>query len=140
MISAPFGNLYLWKGKGSGAEEIGAARLIGMDLGLTGEIEEVAEGEEPESFFENFPDYKASGEYMCSGYWQLKPNHAHFRTRLLRINHELGQRSGFWIRRPGTSSPVIRPNDTIQEIVPFCYKDLTSKDIYVLDIFFDIYV
>ena len=140
VISAPFGNLYLWKGKGSGAEEIGAARLIGMDLGLTGEIEEVAEGEEPESFFENFPDYKASGEYMCSGYWQLKPNHAHFRTRLLRINHELGQRSGFWIRRPGTSSPVIRPNDTIQEIVPFCYKDLTSKDIYVLDIFFDIYV
>ncbi|RJE25865.1 gelsolin repeat protein [Aspergillus sclerotialis] len=140
VISAPFGNLYLWKGKGSGAEEIGAARLIGMDLGLTGEIEEVAEGEEPESFFENFPDYKGSGEYMCSDYWQLKPNHVHFRTRLLRINHELGQRSGFWIRRPGTSSPVIRPNDTIQEIVPFCYKDLTSKDVYVLDIFFEIYV
>lgn len=140
VISAPFGNLYLWKGKGSGAEEIGAARLIGMDLGLTGEIEEVAEGQEPESFFENFPDYRGSGEYIRSEYWQLKPNHAHFRTRLLRIDHELGQRSGFWIRRPGTSSPVIRPNDTAQEIVPFCYKDLTSKDIYILDMFFEIYV
>lgn len=140
VISAPFGNLYLWKGKGSGAEEIGAARLIGMDLGLTGEIEEVSEGEEPESFFENFPDYKGGGDYVCSEYWRLKPNHAHFRTRLLRIDHELGQRSGFWMRRPGTSSPVIRPNDTLQEIMPFSYKDLTSKDIFVLDIFFEIYV
>lgn len=140
VISAPFGNLYLWKGKGSGAEEIGAARLIGMDLGLTGEIEEVSEGEEPESFFENFPDYKGGGDYVCSEYWQLKPNHAHFRTRLLRIDHELGQRSGFWMRRPGTSSPVIRPNDTLQEFMPFSYKDLTSKDIFVLDIFFEIYV
>lgn len=140
VISAPFGNLYLWKGKGSGAEETGAARLIGMDLGLTGEIEEVTEGEEPESFFENFPDYKGSGDYIRSEHWHLKPNHAHFQTRLLRIDHELGQRSGFWIRRPGTSSPVIRPNDTAQEIVPFCHRDLTSKDIYILDIFFEIYV
>ncbi|RMJ26400.1 gelsolin repeat protein [Aspergillus sp. HF37] len=140
VISAPFGKLYLWKGKGSGAEEIGAARLIGMDLGLTGEIEEVSEGEEPESFFENFPDYKGGGDYVCSEYWQLKPNHAHFRTRLLRIDHELGQRSGFWMRRPGTSSPVIRPNDTLQEIMPFSHKDLKSKDIFVLDIFFEIYV
>lgn len=140
VISAPFGNLYLWKGKGSGAEEVGAARLIGMDLGLTGEIEEVSEGEEPESFFENFPDYKGGGDYVCSEYWQLKPNHAHFRTRLLRIDHELGQRSGFWMRRPGTSPPVIRPNDTLQEIMPFRYEDLTSKDIFVLDIFFEIYV
>lgn len=139
VISAPFGNLYLWKGKGSGAEEVGAARLIGIDLGLTGEIEEVAEGEEPESFFENFPDYKGSGDYVRSEYWQLKPNHARFQTRLLRIDHELGQRS-FWMRRPGTSSPVTRPNDTLQEIVPFRYKDLTSRGIFILDIFFEIYV
>lgn len=140
VISAPFGNLYLWKGKGSGAEEIGAARLIGMTLGLTGEIEEVAEGAEPESFFENFPDYKGTGGYFRSEYWQLKPNHAHFTTRLLRIDHELGQRSGFWMRRPGALSPVVRPNDTLQEVIPFSYKDLASKDIFILDIFFEIYV
>jgi len=55
LISSKFGKLYLWKGAGSNAEEIGCARLIGMDLGLTGEIEEVSEGEEPSSFWEAFP-------------------------------------------------------------------------------------
>ncbi|KAH8432339.1 putative gelsolin repeat protein [Aspergillus melleus] len=140
VISAMFGKLYLWKGKGSSAEEIGAARLIGMDLGLTGEFEEVTEGEEPESFFEVFPPYAETGDYMDEDFWRLKPNHDRFRLRLLRIDHELGQRSGFWLRRSGSASPVIRPNDTVQEVEPFCQKDLAGKGIYVLDIFFEIYV
>ncbi|KAI9043001.1 putative gelsolin repeat protein [Aspergillus affinis] len=140
VISAMFGKLYLWKGKGSSAEEIGAARLIGMDLGLTGEFEEVTEGEEPESFFEVFPPYAETGDYMDEDFWRLKPNHDCFRLRLLRIDHELGQRSGFWLRRSGSASPVIRPNDTVQEVEPFCQKDLAGKGIYVLDIFFEIYV
>ncbi|THC89734.1 hypothetical protein EYZ11_010824 [Aspergillus tanneri] len=140
VISAMFGKLYLWKGKGSTAEEIGAARLIGMDLGLTGEFEEVGEGEEPESFFEVFPPYAETGDYMDAHYWRLKPNHDHFRLRLLRVDHELGQRSGFWLRRSGSSSPVIRPNDTVQEVEPFRQKDITGKGIFVLDVFFEIYV
>lgn len=139
VISAPFGKLYLWKGKGSTAEEIGAARLIGMDLGLTGEFEEVTEGEEPESFFEIF-NYRDTEEYLRSDDWQLKPNHEQFRCRLLRVDHELGQKSGFWIRRPGSSSPIIRPNDTVQEIEPYCYKDITPKGIYILDTYFELYV
>ncbi|ODM18720.1 hypothetical protein SI65_05337 [Aspergillus cristatus] len=138
VISAPFGKLYLWKGKGSTAEEIGAARLIGMDLGLTGEFEEVTEGEEPESFFEIF-NYRDT-EYLRSDDWQLKPNHEQFRCRLLRVDHELGQKSGFWIRRPGSSSPIIRPNDTVQEIEPYCYEDITPKGIYILDTYFELYV
>ncbi|OGM43685.1 hypothetical protein ABOM_008807 [Aspergillus bombycis] len=142
VISAMFGKVYLWKGKGSAAEEVGAARLIGMDLGLTGEFEEVAEGEEPESFFECFPQYEESGDYMRPDYWRLKPNHACYRPRLLRIDHELGQQrpAGFWLRRPGSASPVIRPNDTVQEIEPFCQKDIKANGIYVLDTFFEIYV
>ncbi|KAF7177958.1 hypothetical protein CNMCM7691_006444 [Aspergillus felis] len=142
VISAMFGKLYLWKGKGSTAEEIGAARLIGMDLGLTGEFEEVAEGEEPESFFEIFSHHRETEESMRSDYWRLKPNHDHYRLRLFRVDHELGQRTGgFWLRRvSGSASPVIRPNDTVQEIVPFCQKDITAKGIYILDTFFEIYV
>ncbi|KAL2871953.1 putative gelsolin repeat protein [Aspergillus lucknowensis] len=139
VLSAMFGKLYLWKGKGSSAEEIGAARLIGMDLGLTGEFEEVAEGEEPSNFYEAFPQKRETGDYMRSGHWLLKPAHDHFRHRLLRVDHELGQRS-FWIRRPGSSSPVIRPNDTIQEVEPFSQEDLSPKGIYILDTFFEIYV
>ncbi|KAL4871268.1 hypothetical protein BDV12DRAFT_164518 [Aspergillus spectabilis] len=139
VISAMFGKVYLWKGKGSSAVEIGAARLIGMDLGLTGEFEEVAEGEEPSSFYEVFPHHKETGEYLRSDDWLLKPAHDHFRLRLLRVDHELGQRS-FWIRRPGSSSPVIRPNDTVQEVEPYSQKDLSPKGIYILDAFFEIYV
>ncbi|KAL4934388.1 putative gelsolin repeat protein [Aspergillus undulatus] len=139
VISAMFGKVYLWKGKGSSAEEIGAARLIGMDLGLTGEFEEVAEGEESDSFYEVFPQHKEAGDYMRSDDWLKKPAHDHYRIRLLRVDHELGQRS-FWIRRPGSSSPVIRPNDTVQEIEPFSQKDLSPKGIYILDTFFEIYV
>ncbi|KAL4895681.1 hypothetical protein BDV59DRAFT_142629 [Aspergillus ambiguus] len=140
VISAMFGKLYLWKGKGSSAEEVGAARLIGMDLGLTGEFEEVGEGEEPASFFDVFTHGGDRGDYMRSDYWLLKPNHEHYRLRLLRVDHELGQRSGFWLRRSGSSSPIIRPNDTVQEVEPFCQKDITSRGIYVLDAFFEIYV
>ncbi|KAL6238948.1 hypothetical protein BDW75DRAFT_199963 [Aspergillus navahoensis] len=139
VISAMFGKVYLWKGKGSSAEEIGAARLIGMDLGLTGEFEEVAEGEEPSSFYEVFPQHDEMEEYARSDDWLLKPAHDHFRHRLLRVDHELGQRS-FWIRRPGSSSPVIRPNDTVQEVEPFSQKDLSPRGIYILDTFFEIYV
>lgn len=140
VISTRLGPLYLWKGKGSGAEEIGAARLIGMDLGSTDEIVEICEGEEPDAFFEIFPENRDSLRRPRAEYWSLKPGHEHFGTRLLRIDHELGQRSGFWIRRPGSPSPVVRPNDTVQEIEPFSQKDLSPRSIYLLDTFFEIYV
>ncbi|CAG8003676.1 unnamed protein product [Penicillium salamii] len=141
VVSAPFGKLYLWKGKGSGPEETGAARLIGMDLGLTGEFEEVAEGEEPEDFFDVFAGPREAAPHMCQDYWRLKPKYSHFRTRLLRVDHELGQPTRFWnLRRPGSGSPVVRPNDCVQEIEPFCYRDLGEKDVYILDTFFEIYV
>ncbi|KAJ5682757.1 hypothetical protein N7462_005922 [Penicillium macrosclerotiorum] len=140
VISAPFGKLYLWKGRGSGPEETGAARLISMDLGLTGEFEEVDEGREPETFFEDFAYSRETNPLMTSEYWKLKPKYDHFRTRLLRVDHELAQPPRFWMRRPGSGSPVVRPNDSVQEIEPFCSKDLTEKDVYVLDTFFEIYV
>lgn len=141
VVSAPFGKLYLWKGKGSGPEETGAARLIGMDLGLTGEFEEVTEGEEPEDFFDVFAGPREPAPHMCQDHWQLKPKYNHFRTRLLRVDHELNQPTRFWnIRRPGSGSPVVKANDCVQEIEPFCYRDITEKDVYVLDTFFEIYV
>jgi hypothetical protein len=54
LISAKSGNLYLWKGKGSGIDELSCARLIGIDFGLTGEVEEVEDGKEPSSFLQIF--------------------------------------------------------------------------------------
>ncbi|KAJ5676739.1 uncharacterized protein N7477_002372 [Penicillium maclennaniae] len=141
VISAPFGKLYLWKGKGSGPEETGAARLISMDLGLTGEFEEVDEGQEPDCFFDDFAGSNETNPLMTPEYWKLKSKYDHYRTRLLRIDHQLGQPTRFWgMRRPGSGSPVVRPNDCVQEIEPFCFKDLTERDVFVLDTFFEIYV
>lgn len=141
IISAKFGKLYLWQGKGSTADELGCARLIGMDIGLTGEIEEVTEGQEPSGFFDAFPDRSPRPAYQSSDKWRLKPNHNRYCCRLFRVDHELGQRFGasFWNRR-GNGSPVARPNDTVQEIEPFCQRDLDAAHIYVLDAFFEIYV
>ncbi|CAI7607266.1 unnamed protein product [Penicillium glandicola] len=141
VVSAPFGKLYLWKGKGSGPEETGAARLIGMDLGLTGEFEEVTEGEEPEDFFHVFAGPREAAPHMCQDHWKLKLKYNHFGTRLFRVDHELNPPTRFWnLRRPGSGSPLVKANDCIQEIEPFCYRDITDKDVYVLDTFFEIYV
>ncbi|GAD94347.1 gelsolin repeat protein, putative [Paecilomyces variotii No. 5] len=139
VISARFGKLYLWKGQGSGADEVGGARLIGMDLGLTGEIEEVDEGKEPDSFFEIFPDHKETTSHLTADHWHLKPKYGQYYYRLLRVDHELGQRTGFWSRR-SSSSPITRPNDVVQEIEPFSQKDIAPQGIYILDAFFELYV
>ncbi|OJD15027.1 hypothetical protein AJ78_04682 [Emergomyces pasteurianus Ep9510] len=141
LISAKFGKLYLWQGRGSTADELGCARLIGMDLGLTGEIEEVVEGKEPPGFFETFPDTFQPTPAQTADHWKLKPTNGKYCCRLYRIDHELGQRfgSGFWSRR-GASSPVTRPNDIVQEIEPFCQRDLDPNHIHILDTFFEIFV
>lgn len=140
IISGMNGKLFLWQGRGSTADEIGCARLIGMDIGPTGEIEEVSEGQEPSSFFESFPGQEKAVP-PSADYWQLKPKHEKYSCRLYRIDHELGQWFGasFFSRR-GASSPVSRPNDTVQEIEPFCQRDLDPAHIYVLDAFFEIFV
>lgn len=138
IVSGRSGKVYLWKGAGSNADEIGCARLIGMDLG---DIEEVVEGEEPKNFFEAFPDSKDGASGHSLKHWRLKPNHEKFCCRLFRIDHELAQRSifGSWGRR-GPSSPVSNPNDTVQEVMPFCQRDIDQGSIYFLDAFFEIYV
>jgi Domain of unknown function (DUF4045) len=87
LVSSPSGKLYLWKGKGSGADELGCARLIGMDLGLMGgEIEEIEEGHETPSFLGAFGP--TPGEIPKSAdHWRLKPNYDKYRTRLFCIDH-----------------------------------------------------
>ncbi|KAI2122877.1 hypothetical protein LOZ42_000485 [Ophidiomyces ophidiicola] len=139
IISTKSGKLYLWKGKGSTADELGCARLIGMDL--AGEIEEVTEGQEPSGFFDSFPTPPGVRAYSSATYWRFKASNEKYCCRLFRIDHELGQGFGaaFWNRR-GAHSPVARPNDTVQAIKPFCQRDLDPEHIYVLDTFFEIYV
>lgn len=147
IISARFGKLYLWKGSGSSADELGCARLIGMDLGLTGEIEEVDEGREPDSFWESLPGGKSRGVAGARiQHWHLKPSSETYVTRLFSVDVEAPRSkssasSFMWGRRgsaPQEEGSAL--NTHIQEIVPFTQKDIVREGNSVLDSYFEVFV
>lgn len=80
LISTLSGKSYLWTGRGSGVDELGCARLVGMELGLTGEIEEIEEGKETEAFLQSF----ANGAKIpkSADHWRMKPNYSKYCSRL----------------------------------------------------------
>ena len=136
IISATSGKIFLWKGKASGVDEVGCARLIGMDLSLTGEIEEVEEGEVPSSLLEVLG---GSMKLQDSQQWSVRSRSDHYECRLFRVELEQTRgMSGFWTRRG--SSPAKVSKASVQEIHPFCQRDLNSRCIFVLDAYFNIFV
>ncbi|KAK8157707.1 hypothetical protein IWX90DRAFT_376994 [Phyllosticta citrichinensis] len=163
------GKVFLWKGVGCNAEELGCARLIGMDLGLTPEIEEVDEGKESDAFLNLFPvpDGQPKKVPRSADHWRLKARHEKYRVRLFRIDEKAQQAgssfqvSSLWpalMRRVsaqstgsqnGQQSPTqeqnpgtSKPNMTaeVNEIAPFSQADIEAENIYVLDAFFEIYI
>ncbi|KAM3070316.1 hypothetical protein ACMFMG_010148 [Clarireedia jacksonii] len=118
LISTPTGKTWLWKGRGSTAEELGCARLLGMDISMTGDIEEVEDGLEYASFLNIFG--YGSSIPQSADHWRLKPNYNRYASRLFR------------------ASPSNRHQ--IVEIRPFTQADLSPLNIYVLDAFFEIYI
>ncbi|OAP64790.1 hypothetical protein AYL99_00762 [Fonsecaea erecta] len=138
LISAKFGKLYLWKGKGSNPEDVGCARLIGMDMGLTGEIEEVSEGEEPASFWEAFPS--RPGKRVASRAHNQPSQFRGHAPRLYRVEHDRPKSSGgFWGLR--ASSPPKQPiKALVEEVAPFSQKDLDPNHIHILDTYGELYV
>jgi hypothetical protein len=136
LISAKFGKLYLWKGKASDPEDVGCARLIGMDLGLTGEIEEIEEGEEPSSFWELFPA-RPTKRATSEGGTQQYPKHA---PRLYRIEHDRPKSSGgFWGLR--ASSPPKQPlRALLEDVAPVTQCDLEGGHIHILDSYDELYM
>lgn len=145
VIFAPNGKVILWKGKGASADELGCARLIGMDLGVTGEIEEIEEGEEPDQFWNLFSDRLQPSN--PSPPWHLKASCNKYTTRLFAVDAE-PQRpkssSGFmsWGRRG--SAPSTDANTPaaaqIRGVVPFAQSDLDDDTILFLDTFFESFV
>ena len=150
IISTRNGKLYLWKGSGSGADELGCARLIGMDLGLMGEIEEVDEGRELDAFWEIFPGGKRdppAAKDDSARHWQMKPSCDNYTTRLFGVDVEMPRpksSSSFmpWGRRGSALSNDANAPATaqIREISPFAQSDLVDDKIFVLDAFFEIFV
>lgn len=153
ILCAPPGKVYLWHGSGSGADELGCARLIGNDLGSTADIEEVDEGKEPEKFWSCFPHgQQRSGTTdevtVYSKHWHLKPSCEKYATRLYQVDIEpprpKSSSSGFkWVRRG--SAPASEENSgpstaQIREISPFAQSDVWDDGVFVLDGFFEIFV
>ncbi len=150
IVSTPSGKLYLWKGGGSGADELGCARLIGMDLGLTGDIEEIDEGREPDAFWKIFAEGKrnvATSAGTSPQHWHLKPSCENYATRLFAIDSEAPRpksSSGFmsWGRRGSAPSNDANAASAMQikEIMPFAQSDLVDSGVFVLDTFFEVFV
>ena len=148
IVSAASGKLYLWKGAGSGADELGCARLIGMDLGVMGEIEEVDEGKEPRAFWDAFPEKRATLDGVKSAdFWRKKPLLEKHATRLFSVEVEKRPKSsgtgGFamWGRRSSTPGPTAESSvANIREISPYAQVDLEGDATFVLDTFFEVFV
>ncbi len=150
------GRVFLWKGTGCGAEELGCARLIGMDLGLSGEITELDESHETDAFLSVFASASPPKTIPRSAdYWRLKRNHDGYRVRLFRVESPVPpsqgglQVSSLWprvMRRPSWQSLTSPTRDTSQtksrvvEVAPFGQTDLEPEGIYVLDAFFEVYM
>ncbi|CAJ2506139.1 Uu.00g002690.m01.CDS01 [Anthostomella pinea] len=111
------GRCYLWKGKGSGVDELSCARLIGMDYALSGEMEEFEDGREPATFWDLFNGGSRSGS---ADHWRLKPNYDKYCSRLF------------------CSDAASRQQ--VVELSPFAQTDLQPTGIYVIDAFFELYI
>ncbi|KAK8055304.1 Advillin [Apiospora rasikravindrae] len=113
------GRCYLWKGKGSGVDELSCARLVGMDYALMGELEEVDDGREPDDFWALF-EAGTAAKAGSADHWRLKPNYEKYCSRLFMSDEASKQQ--------------------IVEVCPFSQSDLQPTGIYVLDAFFELYI
>ncbi|KAL8997104.1 MAG: hypothetical protein Q9169_003540 [Polycauliona sp. 2 TL-2023] len=150
LVSSGPGKVHLWKGSGSGVDELGCARLIGMDLGVRGEIEEVDDGHEPDTFWKCFPSglqQSPNGrDESIAKHWQIKPSCEHYTARLYQVDIEAprpkSSSSFMWGRRG--SAPATEENAAfhaqIKEIAPFAQSDIFNDGVFVLDTFFEIFV
>lgn len=85
------GQCHMWKGKGSDVEELGCARLVGMELSLMGELVEVDDGAETDEFWSLFGSGPAAAaasdgtaRAVSADHWRLKPNYPKYSARLFR--------------------------------------------------------
>lgn len=147
IVASPSGKLHVWKGSGSGADELGCAKLIGMDISMTGEIEEIEDGHEPDSFWQAFPDgERGSSDADATRHWQLKASSEKYANRLFTVEVEAPRpksSSNFlWGRRGSAPSNEDDGAMTtlVHEINPFAQSDLDNEGIHVLDAFFEVHV
>ncbi|CAI6336439.1 unnamed protein product [Periconia digitata] len=141
IISTQSDQVYLWKGRGCSQEELSAARLMGMDLAPTGEMNlEIDEGSESQDFISLFPPAEGKGPAIprSADHWRYKATADRYRPRLFRFEQ---QQSSGWASLQTPATPKSPPSTTkVVEVMPFCQRDLEPEHIYVLDAFFETYI
>ncbi|KAF4448805.1 hypothetical protein F53441_7854 [Fusarium austroafricanum] len=111
------GKAYIWKGRGCDVTELSAAKLVAIELTLTGELIEADDGDESETFWRLF---ESGSKPHSADHWRLKPNYAKYCSRLFCSDADARQQ--------------------VFEIAPFNQHDLSPEHIYVLDAFFEMYI
>lgn len=139
LISAHFGKLYLWKGKGAGADEVGSAKLIGMDLGLTGEIEEIEQGLEPDSFWQTLGSKTAT---QWSADWHQRADMKGYPMTMYRVDHERpGVLGSLWgLTRATSPAKGQAVKATCDRIEAFSQHDLETSAVHILDAYRSLYI
>jgi hypothetical protein len=189
IVVSSTGKVFLWVGRGCSNEERSGARLMGMDLTVTGELVELEENSETPDFFSVFPSSEGTTIPRSADHWRFKPAAVKYRPRLFKFEQRTIPTSGWGsqlqvsslfspalFRRPSWSSlsspspeppkqhqqrptefpwpqtltpstPKSPPNAaaasvrvSIEEIMPFCQRDLEAEYVYVLDAFFEMYI
>ena len=151
LVTADESKIFVWKGAGANPEEIAGARLMAMDLCATADIVEIDPTSEPSAFFAAFPGKVTSADVPHFGsHWQLKRKHDAYRVRLFHIKHstrdvpgQLSTVGAFWRAAAGKvagEGGAGASETQVEEIVPFCQRDLEADGVYVLDAFFEVYV
>ena len=141
IVCASDGTAYLWRGKGSSVDEIGCARLIGMDVGSQPSIIEIDEGKETRGFLAAFGASSSTPVRSSADYWQQKSNYAKYATRLFCVNHSSAAKVSFLTALRPTWASTSSPCDPqVREIAPFCQSDLEKTEIYCIDTFFELYM
>ncbi|USP80174.1 hypothetical protein yc1106_07448 [Curvularia clavata] len=113
LVSTSAGRVYLWKGRGCSAEEVSGARLMGMDLAITGDYNEIDEGAEPQDFLnKTFPPspVPAKGPAIprSADHWRYKATSDKYRTRLYKLEQTTSQQAG-WGQALQVSSSFFAP-------------------------------
>ncbi|CAN8097376.1 unnamed protein product [Discula destructiva] len=130
------GICYLWKGKGAGVDELSCARLIGMDSALMGDLVEIEEGEEPESFWDLF---NGAMKMSSADHWRLKPTYDKYCGRLF-CSDTADPRQVRCVQCTSESLRGVLTTSQIVELYPFSQSDLSPNKVYVLDAFFEMYI
>ncbi|KAF2218710.1 hypothetical protein BDZ85DRAFT_207613, partial [Elsinoe ampelina] len=142
--------VYLWKGSGCGAEAVGSARLISMDLSSR-DVIEVVSGREPDSFLSLFPFKSPTLLQQIPAISERSPPRL-FRLEILPPRRSSSTFFGFFNKRPTSPSPSARPASsasnrsltspttqddaltTLTELSPFSQDDFEPEQVYVVDV------